>query len=123
MPTDTRNGRKGSATSSSGFLDAAQRFWSRSYAGDYLGLAILIVLYIPLKIFDEPFHQMFRLSDSRIQHPHAEVERVGVGRHIHSIELQTDCHANMDMNSNASDIHCSYTCSALDHLDLRPAPG
>lgn len=80
---DVRNGRKGklAAPSNPGtsLLDTAQRFWQRSYAGDYLGLAIIVVLYIPLRVFNEPFHQMFRLNDPRIQHPHAEVERVSVG--------------------------------------------
>ena len=79
---DVRNGRKGKLASpgntGTSILESAQRFWQRSYAGDYLGLAIIIVLWVPLKVFGEPYHQMFRLSDSRIQHPHAEVERVGV---------------------------------------------
>ena len=78
---DVRNGRKGklaSPTSTSSVLESIQRFWQRSYAGDYLGLAIIVILYVPLKVFGEPYHQMFRLSDPRIQHPHAEVERVGV---------------------------------------------
>lgn len=61
-----------------GFLEASRRFFARSYAADYLGLALIAILYAPLKIFDEPFHQQFRLNDPRIQHPHAEVERVGV---------------------------------------------
>lgn len=76
---DVRNGRKGkSQTTRSSILETAQRYLQRSYAGDYLGLAVIVILWIPLKIFGEPFHQMFRLSDPRIQHPHAEVERVGI---------------------------------------------
>lgn len=80
---DVRNGRKGalaspSRTGAGSLLESAQRFWQRSYAGDYIGLAIIIILWVPLKVFGEPFHQQFRLSDPRIQHSHAEVERVGV---------------------------------------------
>ncbi|KAF2726176.1 PAP2-domain-containing protein [Polychaeton citri CBS 116435] len=59
-------------------LDSVQRFWQRSYAGDYLGLSILVVSYFIMKLVDEPFHQQFSLDDLRIQHPHAEVERVPV---------------------------------------------
>lgn len=64
--------------STSGFYDTASRFWKRSYAGDYLGLTVLVVAYIIVKMLDEPYHQMFRLNDYRLQHPHAEVERVPV---------------------------------------------
>lgn len=79
--SSVRHGRKDKLPSPAahpGILSAAQRFWQRSYAGDYAGLAVLVLLYIPLKLFGEPFHKMFRLDDPRIQHPHAEVERVGV---------------------------------------------
>ncbi|KAF2212299.1 hypothetical protein CERZMDRAFT_19738, partial [Cercospora zeae-maydis SCOH1-5] len=61
-----------------GLWESAQRFWQRSYAGDYLGLAILIAGYFILKLFDAPFHSQFRLDDPRLQHPHAEVERVDI---------------------------------------------
>jgi len=64
----------------SGLLEAAQRFWRKSYAGDYLGLAVLFAAYSVIQMSAEPFHQMFTLSDTRIQHPHAEVERVPVCR-------------------------------------------
>lgn len=63
-----------------GLLEAAQRFWQKSYAGDYLGLAVLFAAYSVIQLSTEPFHQMFTLSDTRIQHPHAEVERVPVCR-------------------------------------------
>lgn len=62
-----------------GLLDAWQRFSRKTHATDYLGLAVLVTGYILLKLFGEPFHSQFRLDDPRIQHPHAEVERVGVG--------------------------------------------
>jgi diacylglycerol diphosphate phosphatase/phosphatidate phosphatase len=59
-----------------GLYESARRFWQKSYAGDYLGLAGLIVAYIMFKLVDAPFHHQFRLDDMRIQHPFAEVERV-----------------------------------------------
>ncbi|KAF2227352.1 phosphatidic acid phosphatase type 2/haloperoxidase [Elsinoe ampelina] len=55
-----------------------QRIWKRSYASDYLGFAILLVLYVLLQVFQEPFHRLFYLNDHRLQYPHAEVERVPV---------------------------------------------
>ncbi|PSK54834.1 Diacylglycerol pyrophosphate phosphatase 1 [Elsinoe australis] len=55
-----------------------QRLWKQSYASDYLGFIILLILYINLQIFQEPFHRLFYLNDHRIQYPHAEVERVPV---------------------------------------------
>jgi diacylglycerol diphosphate phosphatase/phosphatidate phosphatase len=56
--------------------ESVRRFWQKSYAGDYLGLAGLVVAYILFKLVDAPFHHQFRLDDMRIQHPFAEVERV-----------------------------------------------
>ena len=76
---DVRHGRKARLTSNdSGLLEAAQRFWQKSYAGDYLGLILLTGAYMLLRMFGEPFHQMFTLDDVRLQHPHADIERVGV---------------------------------------------
>ena len=75
---DVRNGRKAKVDNSSGLLEAAQRFWRKSYAGDYIGLALIIVGLMLEEAVAEPFHQMFVLNDTRIQHPWAEVERVGV---------------------------------------------
>lgn len=78
--TDSRHeARKAKAANQSGLYaagQAAQRFWQRSYAGDYVGLMILLVAYVIIQFFAEPFHKMFRLNDPRIQHPHAAVERV-----------------------------------------------
>ncbi|PPJ58957.1 hypothetical protein CBER1_04097 [Cercospora berteroae] len=74
MPGSTSS--KAAANHESGLWETARRFWQRSYAGDYLGLAILIAGFIILKLFDAPFHSQFRLDDPRLQHPHAEVERV-----------------------------------------------
>ncbi|KAF2654264.1 PAP2-domain-containing protein [Lophiostoma macrostomum CBS 122681] len=63
-----------------GYLGAAARFWQRSYASDYVGLAILVTGYIlsQMAFFAEPFHRMFSLDNLAIQFPHAEVERVSV---------------------------------------------
>ena len=83
-PEDVRNGRKAKLSSNdSGLFEAARRLWQKSYAGDYLGLALLLAAYLFIKFWGEPFHQMFRLSDARIQHPHAEVERVSVGTSVY----------------------------------------
>ncbi|KAK5124985.1 hypothetical protein LTR85_001175 [Meristemomyces frigidus] len=77
-----RNGRskaKPSSTSDSGGLyEAIQRFWRKSYAGDYLGLIVLLAAYLLVQFLNEPWHRMFRLDDPRIGFPHAEVERVPV---------------------------------------------
>ncbi|KAF2736894.1 PAP2-domain-containing protein [Polyplosphaeria fusca] len=61
-----------------GVVGAAARLWQRSYASDYVGLAILISGYIVIQFFAEPFHRMFSLDNLAIQYPHAEVERVSV---------------------------------------------
>jgi len=61
-----------------GFAGAAARFWQRSYASDYVGLAILITGYTMMQFFAEPFHRMFFLDNLAIGYPHAEMERVPV---------------------------------------------
>ncbi|KAG9670457.1 PAP2-domain-containing protein, partial [Aureobasidium melanogenum] len=50
------------------------------YAADYIGLAIILPVWICLQlfIFTEPFHRMFALDDRRIQYPHADIEHVPV---------------------------------------------
>ena len=71
--------RASSKHSGGGFVDTLQRFWKTSYAGDYLGLTLLLAADIMLHLgVTQPFHTMFRLNDPRIQHPHAEIERVPV---------------------------------------------
>lgn len=76
---DARHGRKAKMTSlDPGLLQTAQRVWRKTYGGDYIGLVLLAVLEVLLKLFGEPFHQLFRLSDPRLQHPHAAVETVDV---------------------------------------------
>lgn len=63
---------------SNGFLGSVARFWQRSYASDYLGLAVLLTAYILIQFFGEPFHRMFSLDNLSIQYPYAEKERVPV---------------------------------------------
>ena len=66
----------------------------RSYASDYVAIALLITVYMlvcslhviarrltdlaQIQFFVEPFHRMFFLDNLSIQYPHAEVERVSV---------------------------------------------
>ena len=79
-PEDVRNGRKAKLSSNDGGpLEAAHRFWQTSYAGDYLGLAVVATLLLLIRLLSEPFPQTFILSDTRIQHPWTEVERVSTG--------------------------------------------
>ncbi|EON69846.1 hypothetical protein W97_09109 [Coniosporium apollinis CBS 100218] len=61
-----------------GFMGALARFWQRSYASDYVGLAMIAAAYALLRLFMDPFHRMFSLDNLAIQYPHAEVERVPV---------------------------------------------
>ena len=68
---------RSSSPNQSGLLETAQRFYSKSYAGDYIGFVILL-LTLAFFEFSDPFHQMFTLDDPRIQHPHAEIERTPV---------------------------------------------
>ncbi|KAL2150581.1 hypothetical protein VTH82DRAFT_7144 [Thermothelomyces myriococcoides] len=52
------------------------RFWQTTYASDHIGFVLLLVGYLLIQFFVDPFHRMFSLSDLRISFPHAEVERV-----------------------------------------------
>ena len=71
--------RKAKLSDPSSFASIAHRFWQRSYyAGDYLGLVLLLAAYLLIQFLGEPFHRLFRLDDPRLQFPHAEVERVSV---------------------------------------------
>lgn len=77
MPSPARKGRQ-PPPNDSGLYESLRRFWHKSYAGDYLGLILLLVAYILLKFFNEPWKRLFRLDDPRIAFPHAEIERVAV---------------------------------------------
>ena len=67
------------------------RLSKKSYATDYIGFALLLTAYVLIQFFMEPFHKLFRLSDSRIALPHAEVERVPVSAYDISIEDMAWC--------------------------------
>ncbi|KAI4765290.1 PAP2-domain-containing protein [Aureobasidium sp. EXF-3400] len=69
--------------SSGSLTESILRIWREKcqpYAADYIGLAIIVPIWICLQlfIFTEPFHRMFSLDDRRIQYPHAEIEHVPV---------------------------------------------
>ncbi|KAF3761928.1 acid phosphatase/Vanadium-dependent haloperoxidase [Cryphonectria parasitica EP155] len=59
-------------------MSALARFWTRSYAPDYLGFVILAVAYTLIALLVEPFHRLFFINDLAISFPHAEHERVPV---------------------------------------------
>ena len=73
------SGGVGGTSTPSSVYAVLQRFWQRSYAGDYLGLTLLLVAFLLVQFLGQPFHSQFRLNDPRIQHPHATNERVPVG--------------------------------------------
>ncbi|KAI0026218.1 PAP2 superfamily protein [Xylariomycetidae sp. FL0641] len=75
-PRDRSRPRDGGASST--IVDSIARFWTHSYAPDYLGLASLVVAYILIQIMIEPFHRMFFINNLNIAFPHAEIERVPV---------------------------------------------
>ncbi|KAI1074244.1 acid phosphatase/Vanadium-dependent haloperoxidase [Whalleya microplaca] len=61
-----------------GIRGAITRFWTHSYAPDYLGFAGLLTAYILIQFFVEPFHRMFYINNLNIAFPHAIHERVPV---------------------------------------------
>ncbi|RYP79274.1 hypothetical protein DL769_003054 [Monosporascus sp. CRB-8-3] len=71
-------GRNGDNDGTGGVIGAISRFWTRSYAPDYLGFACLLTAYLLINFLVEPFHRLFFINDLRISFPHAEVERVPV---------------------------------------------
>ena len=79
MPGSTSS-KANAASTDGGLWESIQRFYQRSYAGDYIGVVLLIATFTLIKVFSEPFHSQFRLDDPRLQHPHAEVERVDIGQ-------------------------------------------
>ncbi|KAK4228669.1 phosphatidic acid phosphatase type 2/haloperoxidase [Podospora fimiseda] len=62
--------------SGTGLVASFGRFWKRTYASDYVGFTFLLISYLLIQFFVEPFHRMFSLTDLRISFPHAEIERV-----------------------------------------------
>ncbi|ORY61802.1 PAP2 superfamily protein [Pseudomassariella vexata] len=61
-----------------GFLGSVARFWTHSYAPDYLGFTLLLAAYLVIVLVVEPFHRMFYINNLAISFPHAAVERVSV---------------------------------------------
>ncbi|KAI1211144.1 acid phosphatase/Vanadium-dependent haloperoxidase [Annulohypoxylon truncatum] len=61
-----------------GILGSVARFWTHSYAPDYVGFAGLLTAYLLIQFFVEPFHRMFYINNLNISFPHAEIERVPV---------------------------------------------
>lgn len=59
-------------------MSSLARFWTRSYAPDYIGFVILVAAYALIALLVEPFHRLFYINDLAISFPHAEVERVPV---------------------------------------------
>ena len=95
---DVRNGRKAHLlqTSESGLWETAQRFWRKSYAGDYLGLALLLTGFFLVKYLGEPFYQMFVVNDTRISHPHAAVQRVNTCTLTHYLPIRIGYLSHLD---------------------------
>ncbi|KAI9814980.1 MAG: hypothetical protein M1826_002112 [Phylliscum demangeonii] len=50
----------------------------RSYAPDYVGVALILAAYLGIQFLVEPYHRMFFLDNIAIQFPHALKERVPV---------------------------------------------
>ncbi|KAK3343110.1 phosphatidic acid phosphatase type 2/haloperoxidase [Neurospora tetraspora] len=74
----TRAGSLGSIESKHGLIGSVSRWWMRSYTSDWVAFSLLLVGYIFIAAFVEPFHRLFTINDIRISFPHAEVERVPV---------------------------------------------
>ena len=74
MPQQARSG----LLEQPGIGGAIARFWSRSYALDYVGLLVLECAYLSIQLFVEPFHRMFSLDDRSKSYPYALVQRVSV---------------------------------------------
>ncbi|KAI8625905.1 PAP2 superfamily protein [Xylariaceae sp. FL1651] len=70
------------STRDRGVLASFVRFWTHSYAPDYVGFGALLTTYILITFFVEPFHRMFYINNLNIAFPHAEVERVPVWLNI-----------------------------------------
>ncbi|KAF8850112.1 acid phosphatase/Vanadium-dependent haloperoxidase [Acephala macrosclerotiorum] len=77
MPRNTRS-PSGGLASRTGWIGSVARFWEKTYAPDYVGLALLLTAYILLVFLVEPFHRMFFINNINLQYPHALVERVPV---------------------------------------------
>ncbi|KAI0477908.1 PAP2 superfamily protein [Xylariaceae sp. FL0804] len=61
-----------------GVVAAMGRFWTHSYAPDYVGFGALLAAYLLLVFLVTPFHRMFYVNDLALSFPHAAAERVPV---------------------------------------------
>ncbi|PHH63922.1 hypothetical protein CDD81_5370 [Ophiocordyceps australis] len=52
------------------------RIWKTTQAPDYVGIFILLFIWILIVNMGEPFHRLFFLDDHAISYPHADHERV-----------------------------------------------
>ncbi|KAH8816025.1 phosphatidic acid phosphatase type 2/haloperoxidase [Xylogone sp. PMI_703] len=76
-PKMERNSRPGAGlAASTGWFGSVARFYQKSYAADYLGLAFMFAGYMVTEYFVTPFHRMIFINNINIQYPHALVERV-----------------------------------------------
>ncbi|KAI6712309.1 hypothetical protein JHW43_005166 [Diplocarpon mali] len=79
MARNTRSPSGGPGlVANAGWIGSIARFWEKTYASDYLGLALLFAAYILLVFFVTPFHRMFFINNINIQYPHTLAERVPV---------------------------------------------
>ncbi|KAI1171114.1 PAP2 superfamily protein [Nemania sp. FL0916] len=74
--------RNGDSNGDGGILSSLARFWTHSYAPDYVGFCALLAAYLVLVFFVEPFHRMFYINNLDIAYPHAAIERVPVWLNI-----------------------------------------
>ncbi|KAI1437080.1 PAP2 superfamily protein [Xylaria sp. CBS 124048] len=70
------------STSVRGVFATLSKFGAYSYALDYLGFVAILIGYISIVIFVEPFHRMFYINNINLAFPHADVERVPVWLNI-----------------------------------------
>ncbi|CAG7953164.1 unnamed protein product [Penicillium olsonii] len=61
-----------------GLAGAAARFAQHSYGPDYIALGFLVMGWVLIQLFVNPFHRMFSLDNKSIQYPFAVHERVPV---------------------------------------------
>ncbi|KKA30399.1 hypothetical protein TD95_003973, partial [Thielaviopsis punctulata] len=50
----------------------------RAHAPEYVGIGVLLTLYLTVVVHLQPFHRMFYINNLAISFPHAEVEHVSV---------------------------------------------
>ncbi|KAH7323094.1 phosphatidic acid phosphatase type 2/haloperoxidase [Stachybotrys elegans] len=72
MPLVRHNSQSGNAS----FRTSLGRLWKTTHLPDYLGFFILLVAWILIVQFQNPFHQLFFVNDLRISFPFATKQRV-----------------------------------------------